>query len=77
MKMIQRSHLTSPENSLLAPEGLPGLEEAGKVPAPTKPADGCQGEGEERKVCVVWGFFGVPFFWGVLLFVCFFWFCKW
>lgn len=40
-------------------EGLSGLEEAGKVPTPTEPADGCQGEGEERKVCVVWVFFGV------------------
>lgn len=32
MKMIQRSHPESLENSVLAPEGLPGLGEAGKDP---------------------------------------------
>jgi len=57
-------------NSVLAPEGLPGLDEAGKVPAPTKPADGCQGEGE-RKVCMVWGFFWCLFS-GLVFLVCFF-----
>lgn len=42
MKMVQRSHPKPPKNSMLAPEGLPGLQEAGKMPAPRKPADDSQ-----------------------------------
>lgn len=76
MKMIQRSHPKSLENSTLAPQSLPGLQQAGKAPAPTKPADGCQGEAKGRREEHVWFWGFLVFVFWVLLFVCFFWFLS-
>lgn len=48
--MIQRSHPTLLEKSLLVSEGLPGLKEAGKEYAPMNSANGGKGR-KGKRVC--------------------------